>query len=91
MPRAKELLNKCRNHQKGGLIHKKCSCSTIESTPATLQVWRSVAQPQPEASMASALTEMLVELEDSNEADLEAIQKIYKNFGWNAKGATSLR
>ena len=41
---------------------------------------------QPEASTASALTEVLVELEDGDEVDLEAIRKIYKRFWMECQG-----
>ena len=62
-----------------GRNRKRCD-SVIDSTPIDSQVRRPTSQAQPEASTASALTEVPVELEDGDEADLEVIKKIYEKF-----------
>ena len=63
-----------------GRRNRKRNNSTIDSTPADSNVWCPTSQAQPEASTASALTKVPVELEDGDEADLEAIRKIYERF-----------
>ena len=63
-----------------GRGNRKRNNNAIDSTPADSQVRRPTTQAQPEASTASALTEVPVELEDGDEADLEAIRKIYERF-----------
>ena len=63
-----------------GRPNRKRNNSAIDSTPADSNVRRPTTQAQSEASTASALTEVPVELEDGDEADLEAIRKIYERF-----------
>ena len=60
--------------------NKKRLSSAIESIPVGSQVRRPTVQPQIEGSTVSALTEVLVELDDGDEEDLEAISKIYNQF-----------
>ena len=63
----------------GGRNRKRWN-SAIDSMPVDSQVRRPTSQAQPETSTAFALTKAPVELEDSDEADLEAIRKIYERF-----------
>ena len=69
----------------GGCNQKRCS-SVIDSTSAASQVRHPISQPQLEASTASALIKVPVELEDGDEADLEAIRKIYERFWMECQG-----
>ena len=62
--------------------NRKRPNSAVDSTPADSQA----SQAQPETSMASTLTEVPVELEDGDEADLEAIRKIYERFWMECQG-----
>ena len=68
-----------------GRNRKRCS-SVIDSTPVDSQVQRSISQPQPEANTASTLIEVPIELEDGDEADLEAIRKTYERFWMECQG-----
>ena len=69
-----------------GQRNQKRNNSAIDSTPADSNVQRPTTQTQPKASTASALTEVLVELEDGNEVDLEAIRKTYERFWMECQG-----
>ena len=69
-----------------GQRNRKRNNIAIDSTPADSNVRRPTTQAQPEASTASALTEVLVELKDGDEADLEAIRKIYERFWMECQG-----
>ena len=69
----------------GGCNQKRRN-SAIDSMPADSQVRCPTSQAQPEASTASVLTEVPVELEDGDEADLEAIMKINERFWMECQG-----
>ena len=66
--------------------NKKRPSSVVETTPAGSQVRRPTVQPQAEGSIASAVTEVPVQLSDGDEEDLEAISKIYNQFWMECQG-----
>ena len=67
--------------------NKKRPNNAMETTPAGSQVRRPSVQAQAEGSIASALTEVPVELSDGDEEDLEAISKIYNQFWMECQGS----
>ena len=69
----------------GGRNRKRRN-SAIDATPTNSQVRRPTSQAQPKTSTTSAFTEVPVELEDGNEADLEAIRKIFERFWMECQG-----
>ena len=67
-----EPLSHCRN--------RKRPSSRLNSTPANSQVCYPLPMHNPKASMTSTLTKVRVELDVGDEADLEAIAKIYQRL-----------
>ena len=66
--------------------NKKRPNNAVETTSAGSQVRRPSVQAQVEGSIASALTEVPMELSNGDEEDLEAISKIYNQFWMECQG-----